>query len=51
MVNAVVMKVTGGLTGAYIVYMCLFIVNIIIVTKIEEGKWDKLKHPELWNNK
>lgn len=49
LVNAVVMKVTGGLTGAYIVYMCLFIVNIIIVTKIEEGKWDKLKHPELWN--
>lgn len=38
LVNAVVMKVTGGLTGAYIVYMCLFIVNIIIVTKIEEGK-------------
>lgn len=46
-VNAVVMKVTGGLTGAYLVYMCLFVVNIVIVMKTEEGKWDKLKHPEL----
>ena len=25
----------------------LFILNIIIVAKTEEGKWDKLKHPEL----
>lgn len=46
-VNAVVMKVTGSLTGAYIVYLCLFILNIIIVATTEEGKWDKLKHPEL----
>lgn len=46
-VNAVVMKVTGSLTGAYIVYLCLFLINIVIVTKTEEGKWDKLKHPEL----
>ena len=46
-VNAVVMKVTGSLTGAYIVYLCLFLINILIVAKTEEGKWDKLKHPEL----
>lgn len=46
-VNAVVMKVTGSLTGAYIVYLCLFILNIMIVAATEEGKWDKLKHPEL----
>ena len=46
-VNAVVMKVTGSLTGAYIVYLCLFLVNILIVSRTEEGKWDKLKHPEL----
>ena len=47
LVNAVVMKITGSLTGAYIVYMCLFLVNILIVARTEEGKWDKLKHPEL----
>ena len=46
-VNAVVMKETGSLTGAYIVYLCLFLINILIVAKTEEGKWDKLKHPEL----
>ena len=27
--------------------MCLFLVNILIVARTEEGKWDKLKHPEL----
>lgn len=48
-VNAVVMKVTGSLTGAYVVYLILFIINIIIVATTEEGKWDKLKHPELMN--
>lgn len=48
-VNAIVMKITGGLTGAYVVYLCLFIINIFIVSKVEEGKWDKLKHPELMN--
>ena len=48
-VNAVVMKLTGSLTGAYVVYLCLFIINIIIVAKTGEGKWDKLKHPELMN--
>lgn len=48
-VNAVVMKVTGSLTGAYVVYLCLFLVNILIVSRTEEGKWDKLKHPELMN--
>ena len=48
-VNAVVMKITGSLTGAYLVYMCLFIVNIVIVLRTEEGKWDKLKHPEYMN--
>ena len=41
-VNAVVMKLTGSLTGAYVVYLLLFITNIIIVAKTEEGKWDKL---------
>lgn len=46
-VNAVVMKMTGSLTKAYIVYMCLFLINIVIVLCVEEGKWDKLKHPEL----
>ena len=46
-VNAVVMKVTGSLTGAYVVYLCLFLINILIVSRTEEGKWDKLKHPEL----
>ena len=46
-VNAVVMKVTGSLTGAYVVYLVLFLLNILIVAKTEEGKWDKLKHPEL----
>ena len=48
-VNAVVMKLTRSLTGAYIVYLCLFLINIIIVAKTEEGKWDKMKHPELLN--
>ena len=48
-VNAVVMKLTGSLTGAYIVFFCLFLVNILIVAATEEGKWDKLKHPELMN--
>ena len=46
-VNAVVMKITGSLTGAYVVYLCLFLINIVIVARTEEGKWDKLKHPEL----
>ena len=46
-VNAVVMKVTGSLTGAYVVYLVLFLLNILIVAKTEEGKWDKLKHLEL----
>lgn len=49
LVNAVVMRITGSLTGAYVVYMCLFLINILIVAKTEEGKWDKLKHPELMN--
>lgn len=48
-VNAVVMKLTGSLTGAYVVYLCLFLINIVIVAKTEEGKWDKIKHPELMN--
>ena len=48
-VIAVVMKLTGSLTGAYIVYLCLFLINIIIVAKTDEGKWDKMKHPELLN--
>lgn len=48
-VNAVVMKLTRSLTSAYIVYLCLFLINIIIVAKTEEGKWDKMKHPELLN--
>ena len=43
------MKLTGSLTGAYIVYLCLFLINIIIVAKTDEGKWDKMKHPELLN--
>ncbi len=46
-VNAFVMKVTGSLTGAYVAYFCLFLLDILIVAKTEEGKWDKLKHPEL----
>lgn len=46
-VNAVVMKITGSLTGAYVVYFVLFLLNILIVARTEEGKWDKLKHPEL----
>ncbi|MCR5397832.1 MAG: MFS transporter [Lachnospiraceae bacterium] len=46
-VNAVVMKMTGSLAGAYIVYMVLFIADIVIVNLTEEGKWDKQKHPEL----
>lgn len=46
-VNAIVIKLTGGLTGAYVVYLLLFIINIIIVATMEEGKWDKLKHPQL----
>lgn len=50
-VNAVVMKVTGSLTGAYVVYLVLFLLNILIVAKTEEGKWDKLKHPELMEQK
>lgn len=50
-VNAIVMKITGSLTGAYVVYLCLFILNIIIVAATEEGKWDKLKHPELMEHK
>ena len=48
-VNAAVMKVTGSLTGAYIVYLILFIIDIVIIATTEEGKWDKLKHPELMN--
>ena len=50
-VNAAVMKVTGSLTGAYIVYMAVFIIDIFIVMFTEEGKWDKLKHPELMKEK
>lgn len=46
-VNAAIMKITGSLTGAYIVYLCLFLINILIVATMEEGKWDKMKHPEL----
>ena len=41
------MSITGSLTGAYIVYIGLFVVDIIIVAFTEEGKWDKQKHPEL----
>lgn len=48
-VNALVMRMTGSLAGAYVVYLCLFLINIVIVAKTEEGKWDKLKHPELMN--
>lgn len=47
LVNALVMSITGSLTGAYIVYIGLFVVDIIIVAFTEEGKWDKQKHPEL----
>lgn len=47
LVNAVVMKLTGSLTGAYVVYLCLFLINIVVVARTEEGKWDKLAHPEL----
>ena len=50
-VNAVVMKITGSLTGAYIVYLCLFLIDILIVATMEEGKWDKMKHPELTGKK
>ncbi len=46
-VNGFVMKMTGSLSKAYLVYMILFIVDIVIVATTEEGKWDKLKHPEL----
>lgn len=51
LVNALVMSITGSLTGAYIVYIGLFVVDIIIVAFTEEGKWDKQKHPELMKNK
>lgn len=50
-VNAMVMKVTGSLTGAYVVYFVLFLINIVIVLATEDGKWDKLKHPELMPEK
>ncbi len=46
-VNAAVLKVTGSLTGAYIAYLILFLIDIVIIATTEEGKWDKLKHPEL----
>lgn len=50
-VNAVVLSVTGSLTGAYLVYIGLFVIDILIVAFTEEGKWDKTIHPELWNHK
>lgn len=46
-VNAFVMQATGSLTKAYIIYIILFVIDIFIVAFTEEGKWDKLKHPEL----
>ena len=50
-VNAVALKITGSLTGAYIVYLGLFILNVIIVALTESGKWDKNLHPELFHQK
>ena len=35
------------MTKAYIIYIILFVIDIFIVAFTEEGKWDKLKHPEL----
>jgi OFA family oxalate/formate antiporter-like MFS transporter len=46
-VNAIVLKLTASLTGAYIIFFGLFIINIIIIANTETGKWDKLRHPEL----
>ena len=51
MVNAAALKITGSLTGAYIVYLGLFILNVIIVALTESGKWDKNLHPELFHQK
>ena len=46
-INAIVLKATGTLGRAYIVFLILLVVNIIIIKCTDAQKWDKLVHPEL----
>lgn len=50
-INAFVLKMTGTLGRAYIVFMILLLVNILIIKFTDAQKWDKMVHPELLNKK
>lgn len=46
-VNALVAKLTGSLTAAYIVYACLLLVAAVIAKVTDSTRWNKDVHPEL----
>lgn len=46
-VNALVTKLTGSLTAAYIVYACLLLVAAFIAKITDSTRWNKDVHPEL----
>lgn len=48
-INSVVLKATGTLGKAYIVFLILLLVNIVIIKLTDAQKWDKTVHPELMN--
>lgn len=47
LINALVLKATGTLGKAYIVFLILLLVNILIIKCTDAQKWDKMVHPEL----
>ncbi|MCU6763437.1 Inner membrane protein yhjX [uncultured Roseburia sp.] len=46
-VNAVVLQLTGSLSRAYLVYVVLLVIDILIIKCTDAAKWDKIVHPEL----
>ena len=46
-VNAFVLKITGNLMMAYVVYACLLMVGVVIAIFTNSTKWNKDVHPEL----
>lgn len=46
-INALVLKATGTLGRAYIVFLIILILDILIIKLTDAQKWDKTVHPEL----
>lgn len=47
--NAMILKITGSLTAAYLVYAVLLLINIVLILRTDATKWNKMVHPELKN--